>query len=222
MNYDQLEEQYYILTQRNSELDKEINSLSLSNTALESSMIKASDEIKKTKAKNESLAEQLTEQSLKVVNLQVQLDSAKIKIVELESNPKDEFLQSNIEALRSAVRKDSEILQRYRNLSDLPQVDAQEYSIQAPMPMIAMPYDRKQIVLSVSDVFTSMQGISNDPYHRKEWHAMAKLGDKVCRYSTNTSMLDLERREDFAVVLNQMTEGLREVIIEQYANSHHF
>lgn len=207
MTYDELEEQYFIVSQRNSDLERELNSLMLRNTELESTNIILETGLDRASRTTENLANDLQEEVLKVVNLKVRIET-------LEDNAK--YDKSTF--VRSAVENDSQILQVYANMLDKNPTNLPRNSIHLPMEEFNVPREQTSIILRAVDTFGVYQ--QHDPRNMdREWHAYAKMGDKVVRYATRESMINLNRREDFAVTLNQMVEGLKESIIDEYIKS---
>lgn len=207
MTYDELEEQYYIVSQRNSDLEREINSLVLRNTELESTNIILETSLDRASRTTENMANDLQEEVLKVVNLKVQIES-------LEEKSK----LNKSDLVRSAVEKDSQILQVYANMLDKNPTNLPRNSIHLPMQEFNVPREQTSLILRATDTFGVYQ--QHDPRNMdREWHAYAKMGDRVVRYATRESMLNLNRREDFAVTLNQMVDGLKEGIIDEYIKS---
>jgi hypothetical protein len=209
MTYDELEEQYYVLSQRVATLEKENNSLILRNTELEGTNIVLENNLEKKIQSNEYLADQYQEEALKTINLKVQLESFERKFdSEIQRQRQQLRLADPYEAQAQANRRD------FRHLQELP-----KFSVHAPMEQYAAIHGETNILHRVSDTF----GFSNEfnaNEFGKQFHTMAKIGDRVYRYSAQRSMLELQREEDFSVVLNQMTEGLKHIIIDEYSKSH--
>lgn len=210
MSYDELEKQYFIVSQRNVEIEREINSLMLRNTELESTNIISEAALDRASTITENMAHDLQEEVLKVVNLKVQLETMERKYLVLEhkANHPNSFMdvsQLNAETLQSQA-------------NNLQRIHPRPHSIHLPMKEFNVPRQQSNIILGMTDEFGMHQ--SNDArMATRQWHAYAKLGDKIFRYSTQESMLSLRRSEDFGVVLNQMTEGLKETIIEAYVQA---
>jgi hypothetical protein len=219
MTYDELEEQFYILSQRNADLERELNSLTLRNITLEGQNIVLENEMQVELKKNEAFSKSLQEECLKTINVKVQLESEQKRSANLEDQIKLSGLEGNRELVHSALERDSIILQQAangRDFSNLARIP--KYSVHAPMQEVELHREQTSIILHGRDIFGVEQFIDAKTYD-KQWHAYAKLGTKVVRYSTQQSMFDLHRREDFAVVLNQLTDGLRDAIIEEYVRT---
>lgn len=217
MNYDELEEKYYILTQRVADLERSNTSLTARNNDLEAQNIVLENSMVREEAKTQSLAKAFQDETYKSINLKVRLETVekeRDKWMEKANSPEHE---ENASLVRRALMNDPFELQRYANWRDqavLPVLPG--YSVHLPMGMVDVSSASKSIVLHATD----HMGFSRDwspmdgTYH---FHAMAKMGDRVVRYSTQSSMFDLMRREDFAVALHQMTQGLQEQIIHEYS-----
>lgn len=210
MDYDQLEEQYYILSQKVKDLDKENNALQLRNTQLEGENIVLENKLAREEKKNEHLADTVQEETLKNINL-------KARIEKLDDDLRQ--AQQDSKYNKSSFFDDDLVAQQaQRNKQQLFGSQLPKHSIHQPMESLSFSHKPTSVVLPVVDVFGFSQEM--DPNHySKSFHVYAKLGtDKVARYSQST-MLDLWRPEDFGVVLNQMTDGLKEVIIDEWIKS---
>lgn len=210
MQYDELEEQYYILSQKVKDLELENNQLQNRNTELEATNIVLENKLSREETKNEQLADSVQEESLKAINLKVRIEHLDEEI------RKHRDLQT-----RGFFGGDSVEAQAQRNQQSSGGRTLPKYSIHQPMePFTFQSGAPTNIVLGVSDVFGFRQEINPHEFG-KSFHAYAKMDDKVVRYSQR-SMLDLGRPEDFGVVLNQMTDGLKEVIINEWSKSNGF
>lgn len=210
MDYDQLEEQYYILSQKVKDLDKENNALQQRNADLEGQNIILENKLAREEKKNEHLVESVQEESLKTINL-------KARIEKLDDDLR--YAQQETKFNKYSFFDDDLVAQQTkRNNQQFFGAQLPKHSIHQPMDSLSYPHAPTSVVLQATDIFGFYQEMDPRQYS-KLFHVYAKLGsDKVARYSQST-MLDLQRPEDFGVVLNQMTDGLRKVIIDEWHKS---
>ena len=217
MSYDELEEKYYILTQRVADLDRKKTSLEARNNELEAQNIVLENSVSKAEAREASMSKAFQEEALKTINLKVRLDALEKERDELKEIANRPVSEYRVQMVESAMRNDPVILQSYLNWKDQASlVQMPRFSIHTPMELVNAPHKTTNIVLTQTDIMGFMREF--DPlYGRYQMHAYAKFGDQVVRYSTQDSLFDMVRREDFAVGLQQMTRGLQELIIDEYS-----
>ena len=208
MSYDELEAQYYIVLQQKKDLERENNSLALRNTELETDNVILETKTVKAERYTKILERDLIDANCKVAELRTLLDAAN------QQRPNEEE-HAKIRLIHQAVDSDAKILQSHANLRN-PIQDG--FSIRAPMQLIETR--QNNVILTKIDIMEA--GLVKSPLdYSTELHTMAKLGDKIFRYS-GKSLLDLDRHEDFAVTLNQMIEALKYQIADQYARNYKY
>jgi len=223
MSYDELEEQYFLLSQRVVELERVETSLRVRNTELEAENIILENDTKKAELKAEAMAKAYQDETFKTINLKVKIDKLEDTNRNLEHKVKYEYDESKLALVRSAIHNDPIILQQYANLRDIDSFTGlPQYSIHRPMNLVDVPSRTHTIALHATDRFGFMREAANSYNFDPVLHAYAKLDDQVIRYSTSESILGMKRREDFAVTLKQLTQGLQEAIINEYSKRHDF
>ena len=224
MSYDELEEQYFLLSQKVKELERIETSLTVRNTELEAENIILENESKKATLKADAMAKAYQDETFKTINLKVKLESIEQEKKDLEYKLNHEYDDAKVKLVRSAVMNDPIILQQYANLRDqdvLPTLP--RYSIHRPMTELDnLRSHTSTIALHATDTFGFMREAPSSYNFEYLLHAYAKMGDRVVRYSTSESILGMKRREDFAVTLQQLTHGLQEAIIDEYSKQHSF
>jgi hypothetical protein len=224
MSYDELEEQYFLLSQKVKELERIETSLTVRNTELEAENIILENTAKKADLKAEAMSKAYQDETYKTINLKVKIESLEKEKAELDHKLNHEYDDAKLRLVQSAVHSDPIILQQYANLRDkdvLPTLP--QYSIHRPMREVdSLRANTSNIILHATDTFGFMREAPSSYNFEYLLHAYAKLGDRVIRYSTSESILGMKRREDFAVTLQQLTHGLQDAIINEYSKQQNF
>lgn len=200
LTYDQLEEQYYVLKERVRVLEAENNSLVLRNTELETESLDIERQTSRLTRQNERLVKDYQEKVFELMHVKV-ISDEKQQRLEDALRIKDEVI------LTAKNPRDLQALENTR--PDLPR-----FSIHLPMEERALNVSDDRIVLNVTDSFKYQLNQSPIDFSKK-YHVMAKCNGSVFRYSSE-SLLSLERPVDFGVVLEQMVDGLKSQIVNQY------
>ena len=200
MNYDELEALYYIELQKNKVLEKQNNDLYLSNAALETTNIVLENDLAKANSKFASVSATLADKICAIATLEIKISTLQneLSIIELAKNITNTFnpTQRQEKANTGMI---------------LPQ-----HSIHKPMNEYKLPPNQTSVILSVSDVFGAYSQIDPHDYDKK-LHIYAKMGNQLLRYS-GASMLQLDRTQDFDVVLEQMIDEFKRMIGYEYYN----
>jgi len=198
LTYDELEEQYFILKERVRILEAENNSLALRNLELETEAVDIERQLSKIDKQNDCLVKDYQEKVLEAISMKVILEEKDKRIREAEQeresmiihadNPKQIQAASNLKIPRHSIN----------------------------LPMEQVPYDarRSSIILHEVDRFHFYKDTSAATME-PQYHVMAKSDHAIFRYASQ-SLLFLDRTEDFAVVVDQILDGLKYQIVEHY------
>jgi hypothetical protein len=207
MNYDQLEEQFFILQQKNKDLEKQNNSLSFRNTELEATNITFENDITRLSNQLEYATNDLTDEKMKVINLKVQLDLSREKLERFEDTYRMET--AGLSPAQKQQRRNEKDFKFSPNLPN--------FSVHNPMERYAVRDNTSTVLLQVSDTFGFAEEMDAQLF-AKRFHVYAESGSRVLRYSNDT-MYNLHREEDFDTVLDQMTSALKQSVQNEYRKS---
>lgn len=212
ITYDELEEQYFILTQKVKDLERKNNELELRLIEMETENEIMKRGARTAEDRREVVAKALTEETLKVVNLNVLLDEQKQKVKEAQGLA--EVSRFQVERI-----KENSIIQLLDNAEKVqtkfhPNEDMlMRHSVHRPMERMAFDQPRDHIILRAVDTM-SYASVMDPLSFMPSMHVFTNFDGKTIRYAQK-SILE-EGPEDFAVVIKQMTRDLAEHLCKAY------
>jgi hypothetical protein len=214
MTYDELEEQYYILLQRNKELEQKNNSLELQVIELETQAVVSENMISSAEDRAKTFSGMYASETLKVTQLNIVLDDTKNKLEDWKEKARN--AEYDIVCLKENII-DSSLEHPYDTQEKMYPGHEPRFSVHRPMEQCE-PINRTNIVLSAVDTMGFSRHIDPNTY-QDAFHVYADLGGKIVRYSGST-LLHLDKY-DFASSVTQMTDALKYSIAKEYFDKYH-
>lgn len=204
IEYDELEEAHFSLKQEYKDLEKTNNKLARKLEEKEQEILQLLKQLEHEKQFKKIYSDLQQEEHLAKVNLEIRNNELNDKIKDLEKANEglrfSEYNNLNLNPISAqANRNIKEIIPRYSTL--------------LPMEILELQKDQNTIMLTVQDRFSFAKLFDPADYVEK-YHVMGVLGSDIVRFSKSPAFV--ERPEDFAVIIKQMTDELRNRIYKKY------